>query len=157
MCALVAFCAVLAPALVLAQSVGQINLTEAERLYLKAKGQIKVCVDPERMPFDGVNEQGHHDGLSGDYFKMFARQLGVPMVLHPVNSWAELMVAAKNRDCDVVSQINPSEKRKAFLDFSSSYLTLPLAVVTRRDRIFVDDSLEGAGTRFSVVSDKSTS
>lgn len=151
MCAVLTLVAVFGPVEALAQSSGAIDLTDAERLYLKAKGQIKVCVDPHRMPFDGLNEAGLHDGLSGDYFKMFARLLSVPMVLHPVKNWAELMTAAKNRNCDVVSQINASADRKAFLDFSTPYLNLPLAVVTRSDRIFVDESLEGSGARFAVV------
>lgn len=134
-----------------AQSSEPLELTSAERDYLAAKGKIKVCVDPDRLPFDGVNDNGEHDGLSGDYFKAIARMLGVPMVLHPVKNWDDLMDAARNRDCDVVAQINASEERKAFLDFSDPYFSLPLAVVTRYDRIFVEDSLQGAGNRFAVI------
>ena len=43
------------------------------------------------------------------------------------------------------------EERSAFLDFSSPYFILPLAVVTRYDCIFVEDSLEGAGNSFAVI------
>ena len=150
-CTVTTLFAVWDPVDVLAQTSGRVDLTAAERAYVKAKGHIKVCVDPSRMPFDGLNEHGAHDGLSGDYFKVFAGLLHVPMVLHPVQNWAELMAAAKNRDCDVVSQINASEDRKAFLDFSTPYLNLPLAVVTRSDRIFVEESLEGSGAQFAVV------
>ena len=134
-----------------AQSPSQIDMTEPERRYLEIKGQIKVCVDPGRMPFDGTNDKDEHDGLSGDYFKAIARMLDVPMVLHPVKNWDDLMDAARNRNCDVVAQINESEERKAFLDFSAPYFNLPLAVVTRYDRIFVNDSLETAGNRFAVI------
>jgi len=134
-----------------AQAIPQIDLTGPERQYLKAKGQINVCVDPHRMPFDGVNAKGEHDGLSGDYFKIIARMLGVRMVIFPVKDWSALIKAARNRDCDVVAEINESEDRKAYLNFSDPYLNLPLAVVTRYDRIFVEDSLEGAGKRFAVV------
>ncbi|MBT4220415.1 MAG: diguanylate cyclase [Rhodospirillaceae bacterium] len=134
-----------------AQSITQIDLTDSERRYLEAKGQINVCVDPDRMPFDGVNDQGEHDGLSGDYFKVVARMLDMEMVVHPAKNWDDLMNAARNRDCDVVSQINESEERKTFLDFSVPYFNLPLAVVTRYDRIFVEDSLEGAGNSFAVI------
>lgn len=126
-------------------------LSEAERHYLGTKGNIRLCVDPNRMPFDGLNKQGEHDGLSGDYFKEFARLLGMPMVVYPVNNWDELLRAAKNRDCDVVTQINASKEREDFLDFTTPYFKLPLAVVTRYDRIFVEDSLQGAGNQFSVV------
>ena len=85
-----------------AQSIAQIDLTNAERQYLQTKGQIRVCVDPDRMPFDGLNEKGEHDGLSGEYFELIARILHTPMVVHPVKNWDDLMDAARNHDCYVV-------------------------------------------------------
>jgi len=136
---------------VFAQSSNQIDLTPSQQHYLKTKGQLNVCVDPKRLPFDGVNEKGEHSGLSGDYFKIIANMLNIRMVLFPVKNWDDLMKAARNRDCDVVSQINASEDRKAFLDFTEPYFNLPLAVVTRYDRIFVEASLQGSGTSFSVI------
>ena len=51
----------------------------------------------------------------------------------------------------MVSQINASEARQSFLDFTTPYFYLPLAVVTRYDRIFIEESLEGAGTQFAVI------
>jgi polar amino acid transport system substrate-binding protein len=134
-----------------AQSIAQIDLADIERQYLQTKGQIRVCVDPDQMPFDGLNEEGEHDRLSGEYFKIIARMLHTQMVVHPVKNWDDLVHAARNHDCDVVSQISKSEERSAFLDFSSPYFILPLAVVTRYDCIFVEDSLEGAGNSFAVI------
>lgn len=134
-----------------AQSTNDIGLTQAERDYLAAKEELRVCVDPDRLPFDGVDEDGRHAGLSKDYFDIFARMLGVEMVVPEVQDWNDLIRKAENRECDVVAQINASEKRKSFLDFTTPYFYLPLAVVTRYDRIFVEESLEGAGTRFAVI------
>ncbi len=135
------------------QSANDIGLTAEEQEYLAQKKVLRVCVDPDRLPFDGVDENGHHDGLSKDVFQIFARMLSVKMVVPKVEDWNDLMAKAKNRDCDVVSQINASEERKKFLDFTTPYFYLPLAVVTRYDRIFVEESLQGAGTRFAVIKD----
>ncbi|WP_147290585.1 transporter substrate-binding domain-containing diguanylate cyclase [Marinomonas piezotolerans] len=134
-----------------AQTTSEIGLSQAEKDYLAAKRSLRVCVDPDRLPFDGVDERGQHAGLSKDYFDIFTRMLGVEMVVPKVEDWDDLMHKAKSRECDVVSQINASEERKSFLDFTSPYFYLPLAVVTRYDRIFVEESLEGAGTRFAVI------
>lgn len=135
------------------QSASNIGLTSEEQEYLAQKKVLRVCVDPDRLPFDGVDENGHHDGLSKDVFQIFARMLNVKMVAPKVEDWNDLMAKAKNRDCDVVSQINASDERKKFLDFTTPYFYLPLAVVTRYDRIFVEESLQGAGTRFAVIKD----
>jgi polar amino acid transport system substrate-binding protein len=134
-----------------AQSANDIGLTQAERDYLRAKKVVRVCVDPDRLPFDGVDEDGQHTGLSKDYFDIFSRMLGVEMVVPEVQDWNDLISKAKSRECDVVSQINASEERQSFLDFTTPYFYLPLAVVTRYDRIFVEESLEGAGTQFAVI------
>jgi polar amino acid transport system substrate-binding protein len=101
-----------------AQAPIDLGLSQAEKDYLAGKKVLNVCVDPDRLPFDGVNEQGQHDGLSKDYFEIFADMLKVTMVLPKVRNWDDLMSKAKDRSCDVVSQINASEERKAFLDFT---------------------------------------
>jgi polar amino acid transport system substrate-binding protein len=134
-----------------AQSPNDIGLTQAERDYLKAKKVLRVCVDPDRLPFDGVDKNGQHTGLSKDYFDIFSHMLGVEIVVPEVQDWNDLTSKAKSRECDVVAQINASEERQSFLDFTTPYFYLPLAVVTRYDRIFVEESLEGAGTQFAVI------
>jgi polar amino acid transport system substrate-binding protein len=134
-----------------AQSTNDIGLTQAERDYLKVKKVLRVCVDPDRLPFDGVDEDRQHVGLSKDYFDIFSNMLDVQMVMPEVQDWNDLISKAKSRECDVVSQINASETRQSFLDFTTPYFYLPLAVVTRYDRIFVEESLEGAGTQFAVI------
>jgi polar amino acid transport system substrate-binding protein len=136
---------------VIAQSVNDIGLTQAERDYLNVKKVLRVCVDPDRLPFDGVDEDRQHVGLSKDYFDIFSHMLGVQMVVPAVQDWNDLIRKAKSRECDVVSQINASEERESFLDFTTPYFYLPLAVVTRYDRIFVEESLEGVGTQFAVI------
>ncbi|WP_299204614.1 GGDEF domain-containing protein [uncultured Amphritea sp.] len=133
------------------QTTDDIGLTQAESAYLKAKKVLHVCVDPDRLPFDGVDKNRQHDGLSKDYFDIFSRMLGVEMVVPEVQDWNDLISKAKSRECDVVSQINASEERRSYLDFTTPYFYLPLAVVTRYDRIFVEESLEGAGTQFAVI------
>jgi len=45
-----------------AQSENDIGLNQAERDYLRVKKVVRVCVDPDRLPFDGVDEDGQHVG-----------------------------------------------------------------------------------------------
>lgn len=136
-----------------AQPTEEIGLNIHERAYLDHKKILRVCVDPSRLPFDGVDEAGNHDGLSKDVFDIIARMLNVTMVVPVVEDWDDLMTKAKSRACDVVSQINANDERREFLDFTTPYFYLPLAVVTRYDRIFVEESLQGSGVKFAVIKD----
>jgi len=111
---LMSFCSGLLTQPAYAQLIIEIDITEAEQRYLETKGEIKVCVDTGRMPFDGRNDKGEHDGLPGDYFKAVAHILDLYMVLHTKKKWDDLMDAAHNRDCDMVSKIKGSEKLKVF-------------------------------------------
>lgn len=128
-----------------------LRLTQAEQAYLEAKQTIRVCVDSDRLPFDGKDQNGQHTGLSKDYFDIFSRHLGLKITVPTVQDWDDLITKAKNRQCDVIAQINGSEERRSFLDFTTPYFYLPLAVVTRYDRIFVEESLEDAGNKFAVI------
>ena len=76
------FLLTLSPAI--AQSKNDIGLTQAERDYLKAKQVLRVCVDPDRLPFDGVDEDKQHVGLSKDYFDIFSHMLDIQMVVPEV-------------------------------------------------------------------------
>lgn len=128
-----------------------IGLTQAEQDYLSEKKSINVCVDSDRLPFDGMDENGQHTGLSKDYFDIFSDVLGLEIRTPNVSDWNDLIHKVKNRDCDVASQIVASDERRSFLDFTTPYFYLPLAVVTRYDRIFVEESLQNSGTQFAVI------
>ena len=54
-----------------------IELNEKEISYLKEKKIITMCVDPDWEPFEKINKNGLHEGISADLIKLISLKLGI--------------------------------------------------------------------------------
>ena len=117
----------------------KLNLTISQLKYLKEKKRINMCIDPNWMPFEKFDKNGKHVGLTADYFKIFQDNLGIEITPIHTKSWNESLQYAKNRKCDILSLAMQTEDRKKYLNFTTSYLKIPLVLATKIDVPFVND------------------
>lgn len=129
-----------------------LNLTKEELNYLKNKKELSYCTDPNWMPFE-KNIDLKHIGITADYFKIFQKELGIPFKFIRTTSWSESLSFAQNKNCDMLSLLTISEKRKKFLNFTKPYLQSPLVVVTRNDEIFISDISDIKNKKIGIVKD----
>lgn len=115
-----------------------IDLTQTEKEYLLQKKHIRVCVDPDWFPLEMI-AGGKYVGISSDVMKDFEHKLGIPFEIVPVSSWSESMEHAKQRECDIFSLASSVPERLKYMNFTSPYMTLPIVMVTRIDKPFVED------------------
>jgi len=115
-----------------------VNFSEEEKGYLRNKGSIKMCVDPEWMPFEQINENGVHEGMAADLLKLMQQRSGVTLELLQTTSWSESLEMAKNRQCDIFSLAMATPERREYMSFTSPYLSFPFVIATLSDKIFVD-------------------
>lgn len=120
------------------QDVAVIQLSIEEQLYLKGKQQLTMCVDPDWMPYEKI-EQGRHVGMSADFMRLFSRKINIPIVLKPSKSWLESLAFGRQRQCDIFSLLLSTPEREKFLDFSEPYTGFPLVIATRYEHIFIND------------------
>ena len=57
-------------------------LTEKERTYLKKKGKITMCIDPDWLPYEKI-ENGKHIGISADFIRIIEEKIETPIKLVP--------------------------------------------------------------------------
>lgn len=128
----------------LANLVYAFELNQAEQDYLDKKDEILICVDPDWMPFEAI-ENGQHIGIAAEYFAEFAAFLGTRFTLVPTNSWPESLGKVASGQCDLVTLLDMTDEREKFLNFTDPYLTAPLVLVTHQDNHWFDDlnSLRG--------------
>lgn len=115
-----------------------IDLTQTEKEYLIQKKNIRVCVDPDWFPLEMI-VGGKHVGIASDVMKDFEHKLGLPFEIIPVSSWSESMEHAKQRECDIFSLASSTPERLKYMNFTSPYMTLPIVMVTRIDKPFVEN------------------
>lgn len=143
---IVGFCAILfasngrsaSAAEVKGEQASLLNLSDDERLYLQYKKVVKMCIDPDWMPYERISEQGTHEGMSADYMALFEQRIGIPIRLVPTSSWSDTLQFGREKRCDILSLLNESPERSEFLNFTLPYVEAPIVLVTRDDVTFLE-------------------
>ena len=122
----------------------ELQLSTEEKYYLAQKKELRLCIDPNWMPFES-NENQEHIGMTADYFKLLEQKLEIPIKMIPTDTWEESLEYGKARKCDIFSLVMPTKERRKYLDFTQNYLSIPLVITTRLDELFVEkiEHLEG--------------
>jgi polar amino acid transport system substrate-binding protein len=110
------------------------KLTAHESKWLQQHNPLRIAIDPDFAPYEFVDENSHHKGISSDLMQLIERKLGVDFELVPTPTWeASLQLAAK-RQVDILPLANRTENREKHLDFTEPYLLSQRHIITRRQR-----------------------
>ena len=110
-----------------------------EQKYLQKKKIIKMCVDPDWMPFEHINLQGWYEGILADYIKLFSKKLGIPFVLQKTYSYNQSRQYLKEGKCDIIVGEQATEDVKKEFFATKPYFISPRAFVTHTDALVVHD------------------
>jgi len=128
----------------------KINFTEKELSYLKKKKTIKMCIDPNWMPLEKI-VNGQAIGFTSDFIKLISDKVNTPIILLPTSTWSKSLSQIKDRNCDIIPMIASTPELKKDMDFTSSYITFPIVIATKRDTIYINDLKNQLDKKFAVV------
>jgi two-component sensor histidine kinase/ABC-type amino acid transport substrate-binding protein len=117
-----------------------IDLTQEERDYLATKGVIKVCVDPNWMPIERINENGIHEGIASDFLSLIAKRANIKLELYKTVTWTESLEATHDGKCDILSFLNTTDDRTKWLNFTKVIHEEPRVFITRGEHEFIIDA-----------------
>jgi len=106
--------------------------------YFKNKKVIKMCIDPNWLPFEKI-ENKKHIGMSAEYFAEFQKHIPIPIKLVITDNWLESIKYAKEKKCDILSFLMETPLRKEYLNFTKSYFNTPLVIATKLNVSFIND------------------
>lgn len=129
---------------------GHINLSTDEIAYINTKS-IKYCINPSGLPFEGLNEDGEHIGISSDYYSLFEQMLSAKFELVKTDSWNQSVDYIRQRRCDMLALGMETPERKSFLNFTSHYLDVPLVVATRVNVPFINHILDLENEKIGII------
>jgi len=89
-----------------------------------------MCVAPDWMPIEGIDERGRHTGMAADFIQLMQRRGGLNIELVRTKTWDESFAAGQRRKCDMFSLLMDSPSRRSFLDFTTPYLEIPGVIAT---------------------------
>ncbi|MCW3788896.1 transporter substrate-binding domain-containing protein [Plebeiibacterium sediminum] len=126
-------------------------LSEEEKEYLDQKESVKMCVDPNWMPFEQIDKNGQFKGISADIVQMISKIINKPIELVSTESWTQTLENLKNRQCDIIPLVGYSEKRSEFMNFTKPYIFETLVITTKNDEFFIQESSELKNRKIGVV------
>jgi ABC-type amino acid transport substrate-binding protein len=106
--------------------------TKEELEWIKNNPVVKVGVDEDWPPFDYVDGEGKHNGISSEYLKIISEKTGLKFDIY-ADSWHKVMEKIKNKELDILACAAKNPEREAFLNFTNPYLSLDIVVVARKD------------------------
>ena len=72
------------------------QFSDEEKAYLAEKKEILMCIDPNWMPYEKI-ENDHHIGMTKDYMDIVSSRLGIPVTLVPTTTWGQSLEYARSR------------------------------------------------------------
>ncbi|MGE4497455.1 MAG: transporter substrate-binding domain-containing protein [Deferribacterales bacterium] len=127
-----------------------LSFTDEEKEYLENKKVIRMCVDPDWMPFEKL-ENGVHKGIAADFIRLIQRNSGVQLHLIPTQTWAESMKKAQNRECDILTLAMRTPERLKYFSFTTPYVVIPTVVATSINDPFIDKIEDVLDKSFATV------
>lgn len=128
----------------------QIVFSEQEKDYLKTKQQITMCIDPDWMPLESF-DKNQHIGMTADYYKLLSETINIPITAIKTKSWTETIQKARDRECDILSLAMATPERRTYLDFTQSYLKIPLVIATKINEQFIPDITQIKDRKIGIV------
>lgn len=137
----------------LTESEPSIPLTRQERQFLNNHKTLRVGVDSSYPPFEWIDSDGKHQGISADFLNRLGQKLGVTFEVIPSLSWPQVLQGAREKTLDVVPCVSETPERRDFLWFTESYLAFPIVIITKTDTSFISGLKDLNGKTVSVVRD----
>jgi PAS domain S-box-containing protein len=128
-----------------------IELSEAERQWVREHPVIRIAATPDWPPFEERDETGRHVGISADFIRLAASRAGLEVEPH-FDSWRALLDKLKKGELDVAPGLNETEDRKQFLAFTDHFIEQFSVIFTTTDRADIEKMEDLAGKKVSVES-----
>ncbi len=122
-----------------ASNSAQAQTSDSQKDFLATLSEIRICVDPDFMPFEYINNNGEYIGILADYIALFSEHLQTPFVLYPTTSYPESLQALKQGSCHlIVADIATNKIKEDFLT-THVYFVSTRAFAVHKESPFVDD------------------
>jgi len=128
-------------------------LTPEEQAWLASHPHIRLGYDPSWPPFSYRGANGEIHGIDADVLALIAQRLGVHFELVTANTWSEVYAKALAREVDVLGGTASTPERQPFFRFSSTYLSFPVAIITRTDAPFLWSAQDLVGHKVAAPRD----
>jgi len=105
------------------------SAAEIEATSVVDLSKATMCVDPDWLPYESLDEEGNHTGLVAEYISLLQAKSGIAIEVVKTKNWQESQQYYREHKCDIVSALNATEERARYLAFTEPYLSSPAVLV----------------------------
>jgi signal transduction histidine kinase/CheY-like chemotaxis protein len=120
------------PAGIFAQS-SALNLTGAEKQFVREHPLIRVGIDPVFAPFEFLDNQGNYTGIAPDYLALIGGKTGLRFEPARDIPYAQAQEKVLAHELDLLPTLGWTEERERDFLLSQLYYEYKLALVVRED------------------------
>jgi len=128
----------------------KVYFNKEEQAYLKKRGYINFCTQPDTLPYSAI-ENSRFIGIGSSLLELIKRNSQINFKLYETKTWNESLHAIAQRKCDFLPMAAATPKRNRYVNFSQSYYDEPLVIVTKDDQNYILDVGSVIHKQFSVV------
>jgi ABC-type amino acid transport substrate-binding protein/serine phosphatase RsbU (regulator of sigma subunit) len=138
------------------ENLKRVDFSFEEKDFLFKKGALKMCVNKNRMPYEGIDSNGEHIGITADILNLIYSNSNLNIEIIPSNSISQTLHFLKTKRCDFSSLGMETENRKYFANFTKPYMSFPIVIATdTSETIFIDDVKYLFGKTVSILRNSS--
>ena len=127
-----------------------LRLTDEEAAWLKAHPVIRVGIDRNFAPYEWLDENGKFVGINAEILSLLEGRLGVRFEVVKGKSWQDTLDMAKAGELDMLSDAVNTPERRAYLQFTSSFIKSPIVIVNDLRNGYIADLRQLHGKRVAI-------
>nr|CRH05981.1 membrane protein of unknown function[Include 3 copies of Extracellular solute-binding protein domain, HAMP linker domain and Sporulation stage II, protein E C-terminal] [Candidatus Magnetococcus massalia] len=128
-----------------------IGLTASERQWLNAHPHIRLGVDPNWQPYEFLDDQENHKGLSALMVERLSEILGIDFQAPQKLPWKKTMEGVKQGKIDLLAGVAPTPERQSSMVFTPPYMNWPNVIAIRDDNAEIQGMEDLEDKRIGVV------
>ncbi|MET0065725.1 MAG: transporter substrate-binding domain-containing protein [Candidatus Thiodiazotropha sp.] len=127
-----------------------VGLTRKEKAWIEQHPVLRIAVDPIFAPYEFVDDQQNHQGISADFLNLLGRRLGLEFRLIPTRDWDQSVQLGYDKQVDLLPMLNRTAERQQHLLFTDAYFLSRRVIITRGLRQDLSSESELAGKRLAL-------
>ncbi len=115
------------------------NITLKQFKWLQLHHNLSFGIDEHAEPFEYINKNGDYSGISSDYINIVKDKLKLNLHAHENHHWHDLVNMLKTGKIDMLPAIVKTRERSKHILFTKPYLSFPMVITTRKDKLFIQN------------------
>ncbi|MFP4169262.1 MAG: transporter substrate-binding domain-containing protein [Desulfonatronovibrionaceae bacterium] len=128
-----------------------IAFSAEERQYLAKNKDVHLCVQPEQMPLEGMDENGHYRGIIADIASLLGERSGIDFIPVPAESREQCARKVTSGECSAVSDLSKNPDTAEDFLFTKPYMHSTRVIVVPDRESYIPDMASLQGKKVSVI------